>query len=83
MNVCFQKRDKQENTFNFELNSLIGQFTGKTFLMDQANPQEQHFFIQDKKWPSLKIELQAHLSEKELQSIERFCTKATPAQQSN
>lgn len=54
--------------------------------MDEANPNVQHFIYQYSfitLIPLLPLEFEVHFSEEELQSVDRFCTKAKLVDQRN
>lgn len=73
----------QDNTFEFEHKAHNVLHNGRTFLVNHANPKEQHLFLQHKLHPHLKFEFQVHFSEAELQSSGRFCTTARTLQSGN
>lgn len=79
---CFRKHERAK-TFDFWYQTeypLPVLYTGKTFLVDQANPKRQHLIITIM---SQKFEYEVNFSENELQSSYDFCTTAKPVQRSN
>lgn len=82
LNVCFTKHE-QGNTFAYEYRATpISKYSGDTFLVDQTNPNKQHFFLVGG-FVDYNFEFEVNFSENELEKREQFCTAARLLETSN